>query len=143
MVNVSYFYDEINLKNYQVDFKQSLTRAFLDSVKQEKELVLAVHSLDDLMGSYLTDLFTEDAMKKLKKEKVVSVNFNNQIIKLKVITEKVSISQNELNILACFISGNFLIKLAKQYSLSHINWIPWIPEDIQVASNNVNLIKKL
>ena len=143
MLNVNYFYGEIDLKRQAVDFKQSLKNAFLDSINQGEELVLAVHSLDNLTGSYLVELFTEDAMKKLKKEKVVSVNFNNQIIKLKVITEKVSISQNELNILACFISGNFLIKLAKQYSLSHINWIPWIPEDIQVASNNVNLIKKL
>jgi hypothetical protein len=142
MVNVSYFYDEINLKNYQVDFKQSLTRAFLDSVKQKQELVLAVHSLDDLTGPYLTDLFTEDAMKKLKKEKVVLVSYNGQYIKLKVITEKVSVSGNQLNILACFISGNFLIKLAKQYSLSHINWIPWTPEDIQVASKDIKLIKK-
>ena len=142
MVNVSYFYDEIDLKNYQVDFKQSLTRAFLDSVKQKQELVMAVHSLDDLTGPYLTALFTEDAMKKLKKEKVVLVSYNGQYIKLKVITEKVSISQNELNILACFISGNFLIKLAKQYSLSHINWIPWTPEDIQVASKDIKLIKK-
>lgn len=143
MLNVNYFYGEIDLKRQAVDFKQSLKNAFLDSINQGEELVLAVHSLDNLTGSYLVELFTEDAMKKLKKEKVVSVNFNNQIIKLKVITEKVSISQNELNILACFISGNFLIKLAKQYSLSHINWIPWTPEDIQVASNNVNLIKKL
>ena len=142
MVNVSYFYDEINLKNYQVDFKQSLTRAFLDSVKQKQELVLAVHSLDDLTGPYLTDLFTEDAMKKLKKEKVVLVSYNGQYIKLKVITEKVSVSGNQLNILACFISGNFLIKLAKQYSLSHINWIPWTPEDIQVVSKDIKLIKK-
>lgn len=142
MVNVSYFYDEINLKNYQVDFKQFLTRAFLDSVKQKQELVLAVHSLDDLTGPYLTDLFTEDAMKKLKKEKVVLVSYNGQYIKLKVITEKVSVSGNQLNILACFISGNFLIKLAKQYSLSHINWIPWTPEDIQVASKDIKLIKK-
>ena len=142
MVNVSYFYDEINLKNYQVDFKQSLTRAFLDSVKQKQELVLAVHSLDDLTGPYLTDLFTEDAMKKLKKEKAVLVSYNGQYIKLKVITEKVSVSGNQLNILACFISGNFLIKLAKQYSLSHINWIPWTPEDIQVASKDIKLIKK-
>jgi hypothetical protein len=142
MVNVSYFYDEIDLKNYQVDFKQSLTRAFLDSVKQKQELVLAVHSLDDLTGPYLTDLFTEDAMKKLKKEKVVLVSYNGQYIKLKVITEKVSVSGNQLNILACFISGNFLIKLAKQYSLSHINWIPWTPEDIQVASKDIKLIKK-
>ena len=142
MVNVSYFYDEIDLKNYQVDFKQSLTRAFLDSVKQEQELVLAVHSLDDLTGPYLTDLFTEDAMKKLKKEKVVLVSYNRQHIKLKVITEKVSISGNHLNILACFISGNFLVKIAKQYSLSYINWIPWMPEDIQTASKDVNLIKK-
>lgn len=142
MVNVSYFYDEIDLKNYQVDFKQSLTRAFLDSVKQKQELVIAVHSLDDLTGPYLTDLFTEDAMKKLKKEKVVLVSYNGQYIKLKVITEKVSVSGNQLNILACFISGNFLIKLAKQYSLSHINWIPWTPEDIQVASKDIKLIKK-
>jgi hypothetical protein len=143
MLNVNYFYNVIDLKQRHIDFKKSLIRAFLDSINQGEELVLAVHSLDNLTGSYLVELFTEDAMKKLKKEKVVSVNFNNQIIKLKVITEKVSISQNELNILACFISGNFLIKLAKQYSLSHINWIPWTPEDIQVASNNVNLIKKL
>lgn len=142
MVNVSYFYDEIDLRNYQVDFKQSLIRAFLDSIKQKQELVLAVHSLDDLTGSYLTDLFTEDAMKKLKKEKVVLVSYNGQYIKLKVITEKVFDSGNQLNILACFISGNFLIKLAKQYSLSHINWIPWTPEDIQVASKDINLIKK-
>ncbi|MBF1194479.1 MAG: hypothetical protein HXM12_02825 [Fusobacterium periodonticum] len=142
MVNVSYFYDEIDLKNYQVDFKQSLTRAFLDSVKQKQELVLAVHSLDDLTGPYLTDLFTEDAMKKLKKEKVILVSYNGQYIKLKVITEKVSVSGNQLNILACFISGNFLIKLAKQYSLSHINWIPWTPEDIQAASKDIKLIKK-
>lgn len=142
MLNVNYFYDEIDLKNYQVDFKQSLIRAFLDSVKQEQELVLAVHSLDDLTGPYLTDLFTEDVMKKLKKEKVVLVSYNGQHIKLKVITEKVSVSGNQLNILACFISGNFLAKIAKQYSLSHINWIPWMPEDIQTASKNVNLIKK-
>ena len=142
MLNVNYFYDEIDLKNYQVDFKQSLSRAFLDSVKQEQELVLAVHSLDDLTGPYLTDLFTEDAMKKLKKEKTVLVSYNGQYIKLKVITEKVSVSGNQLNILACFISGNFLVKIAKQYSLSYINWIPWMPEDIQTASKDVNLIKK-
>lgn len=110
MVNVSYFYDEIDLKKYQIDFKKSLIRAFLDSINQGEELVLAVHSLDDLTGSYLVELFTEDVMKKLKKEKVISVNFNNQIIKLKVITEKVSIPQNELNILACFISGIFFNK---------------------------------
>ena len=143
MLNVNYFYDEIDLKRQAIDFGKSLSRAFLDSIKKGEELVLAVHSLDDLMGSYLTNLFTEDAMKKLKKEKVASVKFNNQIIKLKVITEKVSIPQSQLNILACFISGGFLIKIAKQYSLSYINWIPWMPEDIQVASNNVNLIKKL
>lgn len=142
MVNVRYFYDEIDLKNYQVDFKQSLTRAFLDSVKQKQELVLAVHSLDDLTGPYLTDLFTEDAMKKLKKEKAVLVSYNGQYIKLKVITEKVSVSENQLNILACFISGNFLVKIAKQYSLSYINWIPWMPKDIQTASKDINLIKK-
>ena len=142
MVNVSYFYDEIDLKNYQVDFKQSLTRAFLDSVKQKQELVLAVHSLDDLTGPYLTDLFTEDAMKKLKKEKAVLVSYNGQYIKLKVITEKVSVSENQLNILACFISGNFLVNIAKQYSLSYINWIPWMPKDIQTASKDINLIKK-
>ena len=104
--------------------------------------MLAVHSLDDLTGPYLTDLFTEDAMKKLKKEKAVLVSYNGQYIKLKVITEKVSVSENQLNILACFISGNFLVKIAKQYSLSYINWIPWMPKDIQTASKDINLIKK-
>ena len=75
MLNVNYFYNVIDLKQRHIDFKKSLIRAFLDSINQGEELVLAVHSLDDLTGSYLVELFTEDAMKKLKKEKVVSVNF--------------------------------------------------------------------
>lgn len=71
MVNVSYFYDEIDLKNYQVDFKQSLTRAFLDSVKQKQELVLAVHSLVDFITEEIIknpDTIIEDLKKNINKK---------------------------------------------------------------------------
>lgn len=117
------------------NFYNSFHISLLFCLENFNSISIAVETLDNIDGiiSEYFNSINPSIISNLKKNKIVSLEYNNQIKNLHLISKK-SFNSHGSIVLASFVTINFLEKLNKSYK--NIIYIPWTDDEITYAQNN-------